>query len=318
MATCPDGHASDATDYCDVCGMSMAAAPTPASAAPAAPPSPAPPAPAAAGAGEGRTSCPDCQAGRTGRFCEECGYDFAVEVSGAVRMAQQSAQTPRLGAAPARPIPGTSGDSRHSRQIPASGYPLPTAQPPQGAGAQPQTGTGAHPPHTSGPQAPPETGSYAATGAYTPSWTGAAARPAAESGPAGGWEAVVVADRAYYESVIAQGGPDAPRVAFPPYCPERRFPVRGGQVRIGRYSRSRNLTPEIDLSGPPEDPGVSHLHAVLLAQPDGSWTLVDPGSANGTTVNDSPVPLAQNVPVPVGDGDRIRLGAWTVITLRKG
>ncbi|MEU7740579.1 FHA domain-containing protein [Nonomuraea sp. NPDC049158] len=130
------------------------------------------------------------------------------------------------------------------------------------------------------------------------------------------WEAVTAADRAYYEKVIAEGGPDADAVAFPPYCPERSFALSGEQIRIGRRSRGRDLRPEIDLTGPPEDPGVSHLHAVLLAAHDGSWTLVDPGSSNGTQVNGRPV--AVNVPVRVGAGDRIHVGAWTVITIREG
>jgi hypothetical protein len=130
------------------------------------------------------------------------------------------------------------------------------------------------------------------------------------------WEAVTAADRTYYERVMAEGGPDANAVAFPPYCPERSFALIGEQVRIGRHRRGRDMRPEIDLTGPPEDPGVSHLHAVLLAQHDGSWTLVDPGSANGTQVNGKPV--AVNVPVPVGAGDRIHVGAWTVITIREG
>ncbi|MEV0585881.1 FHA domain-containing protein [Nonomuraea sp. NPDC050310] len=132
--------------------------------------------------------------------------------------------------------------------------------------------------------------------------------------PASSWEAVVGADRAYFERVIGVGGPDSGKIVFPPYCPERSYPLSGEQVRIGRASRSRGVTPEIDLGQAPPDPGVSHLHAVLMAQPDGSWTLVDPGSANGTEVNGQPV--EPNVPVPLGDGDRIHLGAWTVITLR--
>ncbi|MBB5964663.1 FHA domain-containing protein [Planomonospora venezuelensis] len=115
--------------------------------------------------------------------------------------------------------------------------------------------------------------------------------------------------------MIAQGGPDSERVLFPPYCPRRDIPLAGPEIRIGRPSRSRNLVPEIDLSGPPEDPGVSHLHAVLLPGPGGGWTLVDPGSANGTVVNGRQIGI--NEPVPVGDGDRIHLGAWTLITLRR-
>ncbi|MEU4543036.1 FHA domain-containing protein [Nonomuraea dietziae] len=129
------------------------------------------------------------------------------------------------------------------------------------------------------------------------------------------WEAVVEADRAYYDEIIAQDGPDAGAVVFPPYCPERSFPLVGPQVRIGRSSRSRNSYAEIDLGRPPADPGISHLHAVLMAQRDGTWTLVDPGSANGTMVNGKA--LQVNVPVQVREGDRIHLGAWTVITLRE-
>jgi pSer/pThr/pTyr-binding forkhead associated (FHA) protein len=127
---------------------------------------------------------------------------------------------------------------------------------------------------------------------------------------------VTAADRSDYEKVIAEGAPDADAVAFPPYCPERSFGLYGEQVRIGRRSRARNLEPEIELTGPPEDPGVSHLHAVLLAQPDGSWMLVDPGSSNGTQVNGKP--LKVNVPVKIAPGDRIHVGAWTVITIREG
>ncbi len=136
------------------------------------------------------------------------------------------------------------------------------------------------------------------------------------STPVTGWVAVIAADRDHYEAMIAQGGPDAARVTFPPYCPERRVPLVGTEVRIGRRSQSRGLAPEIDLAGPPEDPGVSHLHAVLLAQADGTWQLVDPGSANGTLLNGTTV--EHNALVPLGDGDRVHVGAWTSITVRKG
>ncbi|MEV0236607.1 FHA domain-containing protein [Nonomuraea sp. NPDC050786] len=147
-------------------------------------------------------------------------------------------------------------------------------------------------------------------------YTGGGAPVSVPVGGGARWEAVTAADRTYYEKIIAEGGPDAAAMAFPPYCPERSFALVGEQVRIGRRSRARNVAPEIDLTGPPEDPGVSHLHAVLLAQPDGSWTLVDPGSSNGTQVNGKPVKV--NVPVRIGPGDRIHVGAWTVITIREG
>jgi FHA domain len=128
--------------------------------------------------------------------------------------------------------------------------------------------------------------------------------------------AVVGADQAYFEKVKAAGGPDAGLLEFPRFLPERRFPLRGGQVLIGRRSRSRGVYPDIDLVGPPEDPGVSHSHALLVSQPGNGWAVVDVGSSNGTYVNDTANAIDVNVPVPVRDGDRVYLGAWTVITLR--
>jgi hypothetical protein len=130
------------------------------------------------------------------------------------------------------------------------------------------------------------------------------------------WTAVVSSDRDHYERVRAASGPDWAEVPFPAYCAERRFRLTGNQMRIGRRSVSRGLDPEIDLTGPPEDPGISRLHAVLIAGPDGSWAVLDPGSANGTLVNGNEIPAGNQV--PLHDGDRINLGAWTVITVHRG
>jgi FHA domain len=142
-----------------------------------------------------------------------------------------------------------------------------------------------------------------------------AAPPAAAGGPA--WSAVVTADRAYFDRVIATGGPGAADIPFPAYYSERRFALGrsrpGEQKRIGRHSASRGIEPEIDLTGPPTDPGVSRLHAVLIGQPEGGWAVLDPGSENGTLVNDQEI--TAEVPVPLHDGDRINIGAWTVITI---
>ena len=142
--------------------------------------------------------------------------------------------------------------------------------------------------------------------------------PSAGSGPVregGAWTAVVRADRAGFDEVRRRQGPDVDRVEFPRYCPDRRFALAGRQVAIGRRSRSRGTDPEIDLSGPPLDPGVSAQHALLVARPDGGWELVDLDSTNGTSLGDSPRPLAPHTPVRLADGDRIRLGAWTTITV---
>ncbi|MGH3899312.1 MAG: FHA domain-containing protein [Pseudonocardiaceae bacterium] len=88
-------------------------------------------------------------------------------------------------------------------------------------------------------------------------------------------------------------------------------------MRIGRRSISRGIAPEIDLAFPPVDPGVSREHARLLAQPDGSWVLVDDGSTNGTYLNGDTKRLPAKAPVPLADGDRVHLGVWTTITLHR-
>ncbi|GAA4525336.1 FHA domain-containing protein [Amycolatopsis samaneae] len=142
--------------------------------------------------------------------------------------------------------------------------------------------------------------------------------PAAPGGPAAVPELLAVAttDREYFEFVCAEAGENAASLHFPPYCPERRFRLSGRQMLIGRYSASRGSDPEIDLTGPPEDPAVGRSHALLVAR-DGHWALVDLDSVNHTYLNDfTTAPLAPNVAVPVGDGDRIYLGAWTVLTIR--
>jgi hypothetical protein len=236
-ATCPNGHVSATTDYCDQCGapIEAAAAPTPTST------------PDAASAGEEvetsasarRQPCPQCGALRTGddRYCEGCGYDFVTVP------------------APAAAVPAAA---------PAAA--VPAAQPPAAS--------------ANGPA------------------------------PAAAWEAVTSADRAQFDRLAPAG------LEFPGDYQARRFPLTGAEVRIGR-THAPDRPPDINLVEAPEDPAVSHLHAVLERQADGSYTLRDLGSTNGTTLNDDPTPIGREVGAPVSDGDRIHIGAWTTITLRK-
>lgn len=127
------------------------------------------------------------------------------------------------------------------------------------------------------------------------------------------WTAVVTASRSHYDGVMAAVGPDAPDIPFPDDCPERTFALSGSQLRIGRRSASREVAPDIDLTGPPADPGISRLHAILIAQPDGTWAIVDPGSENGTSVNG--VEIESGEPVPLHNDDTIGIGAWTSIAI---
>jgi len=128
-----------------------------------------------------------------------------------------------------------------------------------------------------------------------------------------GWEAIISADRVQFDHFAASS------IQFPSDFVERRFELDGPAVRIGRSrgpAGGSNSAPEIDLAGTSEDPGVSRLHAVLERQADGSYAVRDLGSTNGTTVNDDPAPVATDAAKPLADGDRVRVGAWTTITVR--
>ncbi|MET9909962.1 FHA domain-containing protein [Streptomyces sp. NPDC006476] len=137
-----------------------------------------------------------------------------------------------------------------------------------------------------------------------------------QAGPAT-WTATIGPDREYFMAMMQRSGPEAAGLNLPAYSPEQQRTLSGNQITIGRRRHSTGDTPDIDLSVPPEDPGVSHQHAVLVQQPDGSWAVVDQNSTNGTTVNGSEEPIQPFVPVPLVDGDRVHVGAWTTITIRR-
>jgi hypothetical protein len=139
------------------------------------------------------------------------------------------------------------------------------------------------------------------SGAHAQGWENAGAMA---------WEAVVEAERDYYDSG------DDHRVPFPAFYPRRVFPLDGPRLLVGRRSESRGIHPDIDLSGAPEDPGISRAHAMFEQMPDGAYAVLDPGSTNGTRLNDEPEPIEPGQPVPLRDGDRVYVGAWTRITVR--
>jgi hypothetical protein len=94
--------------------------------------------------------------------------------------------------------------------------------------------------------------------------------------PPGDWTATVGPNRAYFD--LNEAGD----VTFPEDTPPATLLLRPPQLRIGRHSTSKGTDPELDL---PDDPGVSHSHALLTLNIDGVWLVSDLGSTNGTWLN---------------------------------
>lgn len=119
------------------------------------------------------------------------------------------------------------------------------------------------------------------------------------------WVAVVSADRRLFDAL----GAAARGFAFPTLA-DRRVALTADRVRIGRSGRT-GPAPDVDLCGPPPDPGVSREHAELRRGSDGGWVVRDGGSANGTYLGSRRLAVGELAPVTAP----IRLGVWSRITL---
>jgi pSer/pThr/pTyr-binding forkhead associated (FHA) protein len=94
--------------------------------------------------------------------------------------------------------------------------------------------------------------------------------------------------------------------------PERIFPLDFAENLIGRRSERRGIYPEIDLSS---DPGVSSRHAILYREANGTLTLLDVGSTNGTQLGGKEI--AAGVRTSLQEGNQITVGCWTRLTVRR-
>jgi FHA domain-containing protein/double zinc ribbon protein len=95
-------------------------------------------------------------------------------------------------------------------------------------------------------------------------------------------------------------------------------PLPGTSALIGRRSESRNIVPQIDCSA---DGSVSHRHADLTLDHD-RWYIEDLGSTNGTYVGVPGDPLPTTPLTPherheLADGERIYIGAWCRVMIRR-
>lgn len=264
--TCPNGHQSESTDYCDTCGALILAAPTApetggtpeagasGEAAPSGPPMSVVPDPPAV------KDCPNCEedAAPDALFCENCGYDFTTGTM------------PRATTPPASPSPSTSAADPDADGVPDA---VASAPPPNER-------------HLVAVPPPP-------------------AQTTIE------WVVERWVDPDWYEAQQA----DDP-------CPSPGLPVvvplTAKSVLIGRPSKSRGISPDIDCG---DDTGVSRRQAQLTT--DGQrWWVEDLQSSNGTFVGPASGPLPKT-PVPPGqrqeleDDDRVYVGAWTRLVVRR-
>jgi hypothetical protein len=139
----------------------------------------------------------------------------------------------------------------------------------------------------------------------------AAAPPAPAKLSGVDWVAEIWVDPDWFTHQDAEGS--CPTSGMPTVVP-----LKGSTLLIGRLSRSRNINPEIDCSG---DGAISHRHAELNRTGD-RWSVTDLGSTNGTYVGDpgGTYPkdaLPPHRPRELADDERIYLGAWTRIVVRR-
>lgn len=90
-----------------------------------------------------------------------------------------------------------------------------------------------------------------------------------------------------------------------PDTEDRIFPLDLDENLVGRRSQGKGVYPEIEIN----DPGVSRRHLKFIKQPDGSFGVLELGSANGTELNGEV--LTPGIIKTVKPGDELNIGIWT-------
>lgn len=304
-AVCPNGHTSQSDDYCDTCGSPIDANAQP-----------------AAGAGPTGSSPGSTNAAATtgGSSLDLDPAPTADPAGGSGGGAGGSAAAPAVVVCPNCQTENPDG----ALFCEACGYDFTTGAMPRDPSAPTEEGEdgadGAAPAADDSATGDPASASTSESASESASGQGS--EPAAATSPApapaaGGaasefeWLAEVWIDPDWYQTQEAEDPCPSPGLPI-------IVPLRHRSVLLGRVSSSKNTNPEIDLSS---DPGVSRRHAQLTT--DGSrWFVEDLGSSNGTFVGSAAGPLPEKA-LAVGpkteldDDDRLYVGAWTRVVVRR-
>lgn len=337
---CENGHRSSTDDYCDTCGAPVSPAPSVTIPPPAASPM--------------TQKCPNCAATNPidALFCEACGYDYTTgtlprsDAAGmlGLRRNPTPASTapdnipvaitpvagPAISATPSypgsKPVDQTATASDSVPNGPAS---APTPEPVVETATEPVVAetfsaepavvepVAAEPAQAPIVQAPTELSgdqSVPQPSALLPQ--AEATAPLDDEPPTRGrpaprpesYVAEVWIDPDWYE--VQETDEPMPSVALPATI------ALGADNLIGRASASRNIHPEVDCG---IDSGVSRRQA-RLSTDNTRWYVEDLSSANGTFVGPASGPLP-TTPIQgryeLGPDDRVYVGAWTRIVVRK-
>ena len=355
MATCPNGHTTAATDYCDTCGAPLAA-PGPVDPAVAAEQLAAGlPTPVATGGTQPGTAdaeaspnaalkpCPNCHGvnPQGALFCEACGYDFTT------------GSLPRLSdlaVAPAPPVEAVVAPHPLDLDAPAPVVLTPadlsldeapdvvepdavepdTVEPDTAPADVVDVVDGgeveidladlapAEPESAPAPPVPAPAPS-APEPEPVPAPPGPAPAPLQQAVPAPEPPAEAVTGKADW---VAEVWIDPDWYAgqdSPDQLPSPGLPrvvgLRKRASLVGRPSKSRGITPDVDAE---PDTGVSRRHAELTT--DGTrWWVEDLGSSNGTYVGRAGQPLPEE-PIKgraeLAEDARVYVGSWTRIVVR--
>ncbi|MGH1489025.1 MAG: FHA domain-containing protein [Acidimicrobiales bacterium] len=228
-------------------------------------------------------TCQNCNVGHgpDDMFCENCGYDF---ITGSLPVD-----------ADMQPAPSAAG-------APASAPGMPPA------GSAP-----AAPPSVLSNDGAESSASGEAESAATEAEAAESAMGETEVGEdVPRMQIAITVDKDFFDAVVNDGEIDFPD----PVPQDQELQMAGSELHIGRTSESRAIHPDIDVADLTGDQAVSSRHAVLRVANDGSYTIVDVGSTNGTFIDavDSEA-IIHGVPIEITPGQAIYVGAWTKLMI---